>query len=127
MSELVSVTSVPPAGAAPLSVTVHVADPPLPPAMIEGLHAKELTVCAYARDGTSVHVMKLIPIANADRFAAPRSLTRHLLSTARGGTSGRRLARADCKPAAAKCRNEFRRLSRASRNTSSSLRARRIA
>ena len=46
MCELVSVTTVPPAGAAALSVTVHVAESPLPPAITDGLHVKELGVCA---------------------------------------------------------------------------------
>ena len=47
-SELVSVTTVPPDGAAPLSVTVQVAESPLPPAMTVGLHVNEFAVCAWA-------------------------------------------------------------------------------
>ena len=50
MSELVSATTVPPVGAAAPSVTVHVAEAPLPPAITVGLHATPLTVCACAAD-----------------------------------------------------------------------------
>src|SRR3982750_2457994 len=49
-SELASVTTVPVAGAAALSVTVHVTDPPLPPAIDDGLHDSALIPCAYALD-----------------------------------------------------------------------------
>jgi hypothetical protein len=45
-SELVSATTVPPVGAAPLSVTVQVAESPLPPAITVGLHVNEVAVCA---------------------------------------------------------------------------------
>src|SRR5215813_2317669 len=38
ISELVRVTPVPPAAATALRVTVHVAEPPLPPAITDGLH-----------------------------------------------------------------------------------------
>src|SRR5256885_12428688 len=68
MSELASVTTVPPAGADEPSVTVHVAESPLPPAMIDGLHVNELAVCAYALGASSVHVIRQMPRANAECF-----------------------------------------------------------
>ena len=46
MSELVSVTTVPPAGAPPLNVMVQVAESPLPPVITDGLHVNELADCA---------------------------------------------------------------------------------
>ena len=81
MSELASVTTVPPAGA-----------------MIDGLHVNELAVCAYALGASSVHVIRQMPRANAECFVEP--LTRYLLSTACRGTSGCELAREWCKPSA---------------------------
>ena len=44
--ELESATSVPPKGAGALSVTVPVDEPPLPPAMLDGLSVKDVTVWA---------------------------------------------------------------------------------
>ena len=85
MSELASVATVPPAGAAALSVMVHVAESPLPPAMIDGLHVNELAVCAYALEVSSAHAIRPMPTANPDCFAAPLDLTRYLLSNARAG------------------------------------------
>src|SRR4051812_3736975 len=66
-SELASVTMVPVAGAAALSVTVHVADPPLPPAIDDGLHESVLIPCAYALDVASAHAIVAIATLTAGR------------------------------------------------------------
>ena len=90
MSELVSVTTVPPAGAAPLSVTVQVAESPLPPAMTVGLHVNEFAVCAWVIE------LKAGSRARSVRTVAPsrvESVNRNLLSVALGETQGGRSAR----------------------------------
>jgi hypothetical protein len=46
MRELVSVTTVPPAGAGASSVTVQVAEPPLPPVITDGLQVSEVALKA---------------------------------------------------------------------------------
>jgi hypothetical protein len=86
MSELVSVTTVPPAGAAALSVTVHVAEPPLPPAITDGLHVKALAVCAKAWVAGSAHAIRAMPMRNRDCFVASLDFMRCLLSFACSGT-----------------------------------------
>jgi hypothetical protein len=65
MRELASVTTVPPAGAPALSVIVHVAESPLPPATIDGLHVSELAVCACAFKTSSADASR------ADEIAKP--------------------------------------------------------
>jgi len=50
-------------GAARLSVTVHVDEPPLPPMIVDGLHATALTVCASARGTHSAETASTIPLA----------------------------------------------------------------
>jgi hypothetical protein len=88
MSELVSVTTVPPAGAAAPSVTVHVAEPPLPPAMTDGLQARDVTVCAWAVDGNGTHAISARPMAIEHRFAAAVDLTGCLLIRRSAVTEG---------------------------------------
>ena len=68
INELPSVTAVPPAGAAPLSVTVHVDELPLPPAITEGLHVTEVGVCAEALHGSSTAAMSPRTRAAPDRL-----------------------------------------------------------
>jgi len=82
MSELVSVTTVPAAGAAALSVTVHVAEPPLPPAMTDGLQESALAVCAKALEAGSAHAIRATPMANRARFVPFFNFTTLLLSCA---------------------------------------------
>jgi hypothetical protein len=74
MSELVSVTGVPPAGAADASVTVHVAESPLPPAIVAGLQLTAFRVCPYTFDVISV-VPIAIPATNLKCSIARLSLT----------------------------------------------------
>jgi hypothetical protein len=65
MSELARVTTVPPTGAAAVSVIVHVVELPLPPATIDGLHVSELAVCACAFKTSSAEAN------SADEIAKP--------------------------------------------------------
>src|SRR3954471_8221007 len=85
-SELVSVTTVPPAGAAPLSVTVQLAESPLPPAITDGLHVNEFAVCACAV------ALKAATRARSASAAPPsrvvESVNRNLLSVALGEPRG---------------------------------------
>lgn len=46
MSELVSVTTLPPAGAGASRVTVQVVEPPLPPVITDGLQVSEVALRA---------------------------------------------------------------------------------
>jgi len=68
------VTEVPPAGAADASVTVHVAESPLPPAIVAGLQLTALRVCPYTFDVISV-VAIAIPATNLKCSIARLSLT----------------------------------------------------
>src|SRR5262249_30669762 len=80
MSELVSVTTVPPADAGALSATVQVAELPLPPAMTDGLQVSELPVCADALEARSVHVIRAIAARETRRFVARVEFTGGLLN-----------------------------------------------
>src|SRR5262245_45149642 len=98
ISELTSVTPVPPAGAAAVRVTVHVAESPLPPAIAEGLHVNEVGVCAEALEESSAHTTKPIPNAHHDRADALVN-TRRLLSNVRlGGPQGAGAGSANLRP-----------------------------
>ena len=81
MSELVSATRVPLEGAAALSVTVQVAEPPLPPPMMDGLQARDVTLCAWAVGATSakLHIISAGARAIKYFFVASVTLTRYLL------------------------------------------------
>ena len=95
-SELVSATAVPPAGAGPLSVTVQVAESPLPPAITDGLHVNAFAVCAWAVE------LKPRSRARSVRAVPPsrvvESVNRNLLSVCVGGTQGGTDS-VECKPA----------------------------
>jgi hypothetical protein len=71
MRELVSVTTVPPEGAAALRVTVQVAEPPLPPAITDGLQAREAAVCAKALVRSGVQAIKPNTTATRNCFVDP--------------------------------------------------------
>jgi len=78
-SELASVTAVPPAGAAALSVTVQVDVPPLPPLMTDGLHDSAVGVCAEALGTTSANAINPRPGTKQYFFVASLDVTSYLL------------------------------------------------
>src|SRR5690348_7413313 len=79
ISELASVTRVPPAGAAPVSVTVQVDEPPLPPAITDGLHDNALAVWAETAAGVSAHAITAIATETRDGCAAAFDVIKRLL------------------------------------------------
>jgi hypothetical protein len=70
------VTTVPPAGAGALSVTVQVAESPLPPAITDGLQARLVEVCPWigeVRRSGVVSTMATTTAVDAVSFTAMAS------------------------------------------------------